>query len=90
MSLKENLSINLKYYRRKYNLSQEKFSEILGTSLSHLNKIEQMKCDVKFSTIEKYTNNLKKYDQKLNLQEEDLVKYDINKITNYTRIDEKK
>lgn len=31
MKLCESLSINLKYYRKKYNLSQEKFAEILGT-----------------------------------------------------------
>ena len=37
MKLIEILSINLKYYRMHYNLSQEKFAEVLGTSLSYLN-----------------------------------------------------
>ncbi len=41
MKLIEILSINLKYYRMQYNLSQEKFAEILGTSLSYLNQIEK-------------------------------------------------
>ena len=45
------LVINLKYYRKKYNLSQEKFAEIIGTSLSYLNQIENKKVDVKSSTM---------------------------------------
>ena len=36
MNICENLSINLKYYRKKYNLSQEKLAEILETTLSYL------------------------------------------------------
>ena len=51
VNLKEILSINLRYYRKKYNLSQEKFAEVIGTSLSHLNKMEQQKVDVKLSTL---------------------------------------
>ena len=57
MNLKEILSVNLRYYRKKYNLSQEKFAEVIGTSLSHLNKMEQQKVDVKLSTITKYADN---------------------------------
>ena len=38
MKLIEILAINLRYYRMKHNLSQEKFAEILGTSLSYLNQ----------------------------------------------------
>lgn len=60
MNITDILSINLRYYRKQYNLSQEKFAEVLGTSLAHLNKIEQKKVDVKLSTIKKYTDNLKK------------------------------
>ena len=41
MKITDILSINLRYYRKIYNLSQEKFAEVLGTSLAHLNKIEQ-------------------------------------------------
>ncbi len=36
MNICENLAINLKYYRKKYNLSQEKLAEILETTLSYL------------------------------------------------------
>lgn len=84
------LVVNLKYYRKKYNISQEKFAEIIGTSLSYLNQIENKKVDVKSSTIDKFARNLNKYDSKLQITSEDLVTYDEKRLTNYSRIDEKK
>ena len=90
MSICENLAINLKYYRKKYNLSQEKFAEILETTLSYLNQIENNKVDVKSSTIDKFARNINKYDKKIKLKSEDLVTYNKNHITNFTRIDERK
>ena len=60
MKLIEILSINLKYYRMQYNLSQEKFAEILGTSLSYLNQIENLKVNVRLATVDKFADNLKK------------------------------
>ena len=89
-NLCETLAINLKYYRKKYNLSQEKFAEILGTTLSYLNQIENNKVDVKSSTIDKFTQNINRYDKKAHLQSEDLVKFNKDHITNFTRIDERK
>ena len=89
MSLSELLSINLRYYRKKYNLSQERFAEAIGTSLSHLNKMEQQKVDVKLSTITKYANNLSKF-AKTNIEPIDFLSNDRSRITNYSRIDEKK
>ena len=89
MNICENLSINLKYYRKKYNLSQEKFAEILETTLSYLNQIENKKVDVKASTIDKFARNINKYDKKLKLKSEDLVTYNKNHLTNYSRIYEK-
>ena len=88
ISSKEILSMNLKYYRQKYNLSQEKFAEILGTSLSYLNQIENVKVDVKTSTIDKFARNLNIYDKKIKIKPEDLVTYRKDHITNYSRIDE--
>lgn len=88
MKLCENLAINLKYYRKKYNLSQERFAEILGTSLSYLNQIENVKVDVKTSTIDKFARNLNIYDKKIKIKPEDLVTYRKDHITNYSRIDE--
>ena len=89
MNLKEILSINLRYYRKKYNLSQEKFSEVIGTSLSHLNKMEQGKVDVKLSTITKYADNLSKF-AKESIDPIDFFNNSKSRITNYSRIDEKK
>lgn len=90
MNLSYNLALNLKYYRKKYNVSQERFAEILGTSLSYLNQIENNKVDVKCSTIDKFANNINIYDRKANIKSEDLVKYNQKHITNYNRIDERK
>ena len=89
MNLKEILSVNLRYYRKKYNLSQEKFAEVIGTSLSHLNKMEQQKVDVKLSTITKYANNLSKF-AKESIDPIDFFNNSKSRITNYSRIDEKK
>lgn len=90
MDLCEILAINLKYYRKKYNLSQEKFAEILGTTLSYLNQIENNKVDVKSSTIDKFAKNINNYDKTAKIKSEDLVVYKKEHITNFTRIDEKK
>ena len=81
MNLCEVLAINLKYYRKKYKLSQEKFAEILGTTLSYLNQIENKKVDVKASTIDKFTSNINKFDKNANITFEDLIKYNKNHIT---------
>ena len=89
MNLSELLSINLRYYRKLYNLSQERFAEVIGTSLSHLNKMEQQKVDVKLSTITKYANNLSKF-TKEKVDPIDFLSNDKSRITNYSRIDEKR
>lgn len=90
MNICEILAINLKYYRKKYNLSQEKFAEILGTTLSYLNQIENNKVDVKSSTIDKFAKSINVYDKSIKLKSEDLIKYNKSHITNFKRIDEKK
>ena len=90
MNLCESLSINLKYYRKHYNLSQEKFAEVLGTTLSYLNQIENKKVDVKCSTIEKFAKRINEFDNRINIKPEDLIVYNKEHITNYTRIDERK
>lgn len=90
MNLCEILAMNLKYYRKKYNLSQEKFAEVLGTTLSYLNQIENHKVDVKCSTIDKFAKNINIYDKKSKIKSEDLVTYKKEHLTNFSRIDEKK
>ena len=81
--------MNMRYYRKKYNLSQEKFAEAIGTSLSHLNRMEQKKVDVKLSTITKYAYNLSKF-VKTNIEPIEFFSLDKNRLTHYSRIDEKK
>ena len=61
----------------------------MGTTLSYLNQIENKKVDVKASTIDKFTSNINKFDKNANITFEDLIKYNKNHITNYSRIDEK-
>lgn len=90
MNLCEILAINLKYYRKKYNLSQEKFAEVLGTTLSYLNQIENNKVDVKVSTIDKFARNISIYDKKTRIKPEDLVTYTKEHLTSFSRIDERK
>ena len=69
MKLIEILSINLKYYRMQYNLSQEKFAEVLGPSLSYLNQIENLKVNVRLATVDKFADNLKNMILKVELQQ---------------------
>ena len=90
MKLIEILAINLRYYRMKHNLSQEKFAEILGTSLSYLNQIENLKVNVRLATVDKFADNLKKYDSKTKITSTDFLTYNKEHITNYSRVDEKK
>lgn len=90
MELSDIFSINLRYYRKKYNLSQEKFAEVLGTSLSHLNKVDQKKIDVKLSSIKKYTDRIRKYNKSLRIDSNDLLIYCKDRETRFNRIDEKK
>ena len=40
---REILSMNLKYYRQKYKLSQEKFAEKVGSNLVYINELENCK-----------------------------------------------
>ena len=84
----EILAINLRY-RMKHNLSQEKFAEILGTSLSYLNQIENLRVNVRLATVDKFAN-INKYDHNYKITSTLLLTYNKEHITNYSRIDEKK
>lgn len=90
MTILEILAINLKYYRKIYNMSQERFAEVLGTSLPYLNEIENQKRNVSLKTIAKFTTRLNIYDKSLNLNFSTLLTYDESLETKYKRIDEKK
>lgn len=90
MNSKEILSMNLKFYRQKYNLSQEKFAELIGSNLTYLNQLENCKRKPTIDMLDKITNNLNKHDSSLNISSYELIKYDKSHTTKYTRIDEKK
>ncbi len=91
MNSKEILAINLKYYRKKYNLSQEEFAEKVGSNLTYINDLENKKRKPTIEMLDKIANGINKnIDDKANITASDLIKYDKSHITNYKRIDERK
>lgn len=83
------LATNIKYYRYKYNLSQEKLAEICNCSLVYINQVENEDRNVSIDILDKLKDGLnKEFD--LKISSSDLLKYDESHITNYSRIDEKK
>ena len=83
------LATNIKYYRYKYNLSQEKLAEICNCSLVYINQVENEDRNVSIDILDKLKEGLnKEFD--LKITSSDLLKYDESHITNYSRIDEKK
>lgn len=89
MNSKQILSMNLKYYRRLFNLSQEKFAEIIGSNLVYLNQIENCKRKPTIDMLDKISNNLNKYNPSLKMTSAILLTYDENHKTNFSRIDER-
>lgn len=90
LSSKKILSINLKYYRQCFNLSQEKFAEKIGSNLVYINQLENCKRKPTTDMLDKLANGINKLDKSLNITASDLLKYDPSHKTNFTRIDEKK
>ena len=58
MTSKEILAINLKYYRYKYNLSQEKFAELCGLHRTYISDIECFTRNVSLETVQKIADAL--------------------------------
>lgn len=90
LSSKKILSINLKYYRQYFNLSQEKFAEKIGSNLVYINQLENCKRKPTTDMLDKLANGINKLDKSLNITASDLLKYDPSHKTDFTRIDEKK
>lgn len=90
LSSKKILSINLKYYRQYFNLSQEKFAEKIGSNLVYINQLENCKRKPTTDMLDKLANGINKLDKSLNITASDLLKYDPSHKTNFNRIDEKK
>lgn len=90
-SSKEILAMNLKFYREKYNLSQEKFAEKVGSNLVYINQLENCKRKPTTDMLDKIADGMNKnIDPKLNMTGSELIRYDKKHITSFHRIDEKK
>lgn len=65
---REILSMNLKYYRQKYNLSQEKFAEKVGSNLVYINELENCKRKPTIEMLDKIADGMNKnIDRKLKM-----------------------
>ena len=90
LSSKKILSMNLKYYRQYFNLSQEKFAEKIGSNLVYINQLENCKRKPTTDMLDKLANGINKLDKSLNITASDLLKYDPSHKTSFNIIDEKK
>ncbi len=91
LTSKEILSMNLKFYRTKYNLSQEKFAEKIGSNLVYINQLENCKRKPTIDMLDKIANGMNKnIDSNLKMTSSKLLEYNIKHKTNFTRVDEKK
>ncbi len=90
MNSKQILSINLKYYRKKHNLSQEKFAEKVGSNLVYINQLENCKRKATIDMLDKIADGINKnIDTKSKITSSELIRYNKNHETNYSRIDER-
>lgn len=88
---REILSMNLKFYRQKYNLSQENFAEKIGSNLVYINELENCKRKPTIDMLDKIAFGMNKnIDLKLNVTASELLRYDVRHKTNFSRIDERK
>lgn len=91
MTSKEILAMNLKYYRYKYNLSQEDFAEKVGSNLTYINQIENLRRKPAIDMLDKLADGMNNnIDKSLKITASDLIKFDSKHKTNFTRVDEKK
>lgn len=82
MKLKETVGINLKYYRYKSGLSQEKFYTLLNLNYKYLASIERGEVNITFDYVEELA-------KKLGVTTDELILYNENHIIDKKRIDEK-
>lgn len=99
MTTRENLSMNLRYYRKVFNLSQEKFGEMIGSNLKYINELENCKRNLRIDMLDKISNGLNKalknekgIRDKLGcdvITSDMLIRYKESNKTSYKRIDER-
>ena len=88
---REILSLNLKYYSPKYNLSQDTFAEPVGSNLVYINELENCKRKPTIEMLDKIAEGMNKnIDRKLKMTASELLRYDRSHKTTFNRIDEKK
>ena len=83
LSSREIIGINLKYYRYKLGLSQEKFAEKLGSTLPYINQLENARRKPTLELLDKFSNIL-------GVNSCTLIKYDKKHIIKKVRVDSKK
>ena len=88
MNEKDILAYNLKYYRYKSKLSQEKFAEALESSLKYVNQLEKQKRNPSLEHLIKISRNISKL-LKTKITVADLLTYDKKKVIKSKRIDER-
>ncbi len=85
MNSKKILAMNLKYYRQQYNLSQEKFTEKVGSNLVYINQLENCKRKPTTDMLDKIADGINRnIDSKLNITASELLKYDESHKTDFT------
>jgi len=82
LTSREILAINLKYYRYQHKLSQEKFVELLKSSLTYINQLENGQRNPSLDMLDKIAKKLK-------IETWLLLKYDKKHIIPLKRIDQK-
>lgn len=83
MNSREIFAMNLKYYRYKLKLSQEKFAEKLGSTLSYINQLENVR---RKPTLELVDN----FAKRLGISSSKLLTYNSKHVIKKIRIDSKK
>ena len=58
LASKDILAVNLKYYRYQRNMSQEKFAELLGSTLPYINQLENGKRKPTLELLDRYSEIL--------------------------------
>ena len=82
ISSRKILAINLKYYRHKNKLSQEKLSDLLGSSLTYINQLEKELRNPSIDMIDRISKAFK-------ITSAELLTYNKDHIINLTRVDQK-
>lgn len=86
---KENLANNLKYYRYKLDLSQEKYAELLGTSLRYISHLELMKRNPSLQLLDRFSAQLRKIFKDNSITSANLISYHPERTIYKKRVDEK-